>query len=1254
MAEGPDEQTARAKRFIAERNYDEAIRICRRVLLTSPERVDVRLLLGEALLATQRYEQVRVEMMALARKQPNLAVLHRILGEAYLRSGQTEKAKDALRRAVELDPRDRIARDLLDEAVDDEAPVSETIERWFGDEEPKTVEQDAPPFTEEPTPVPRPAQAGIPVQPSIEVDPALRAEAAALRAASLSVVEPPPALRPHPDEVRAALAPVQDPNTQPGRPQARRRRDPGTDDLDLAGVPSLEDLTIESLELALDGDGDPLEDATTGRGRRRVDDYDHEPTRALPALRPPNTPGGEFAPARPRTVPPLSSLPRAALSPLSPSAPRAGPPPSAPPPANSSVRPPGSSPPRAGPPPSAPPPAFGGSSFGASAAAALSPLSPSAPRAGPPPSAPPPALGPAALPAVPPEAPISTETIMRPLPEAPSSVARPFLGGGATARSAAAPELAREWRGTTPPDRTAPRQVADPRQATGESVSSTTSTATQRWPRLLLGSRRTLSIALGVLALVSVLGALGYLKLSRVWADEAIHQAAWIASADGRRHSIERALATIEARGADEPWRIALAARLLATLTLEHGDDRTREVLAALARLGPDPAAYPDALVARALVLLASGQAEDALRVLAVLQASDPEALRARAWAAALTGRMPEAEQSAAAAVRAAPGAARHVAFYAVLRHQRGDSQGAIDLLSTVPNGNTSPAVCAARARILAESGGDPQQVLVDATRVIDELGPTATATELAWARLARAQVSVRMNAPGVARSDALEALERMPRPDEHFVLTAVATLLQVGASADARRAFERLPASSTDPVRRALVGSEVALANGDLAAAERLLPQAGGSARADLLRGRFHEARGELELARQAYTRAVNDATQEITARVRLAAVLLLQNRAREAMVHLDRALRLAPADSEVSTLFVRAALAAGDVVAAERAIAEALRQSPESIELIAAQGLVLLARGQVDAGLAALARASDQRPQNPLLRVELGEAALRAGRRDVAAQAFQRALEISPGLVRAHVGRALVAMDEARFDEAERAIAGAEQNGASALDGARLRAALAVARGLGAAGVPAVQAAIQRHGRDAALYASLGALYVQAEASRDAADAFAQALRLDPDQPEAHLGRAWLDLLRQRIGPAARAIDRAERVARQRGLPASFFARIQVARARMRFETLAFEDARRGAEEALRLDPKCGEAHWLLASIALERDADVLPHLRAAVEGTHTPPEAVAQLVISLRSGAEACAFARRYREAAPDGYDRRDVERVLQRCR
>jgi hypothetical protein len=56
----------------------------------------------------------------------------------------------------------------------------------------------------------------------------------------------------------------------------------------------------------------------------------------------------------------------------------------------------------------------------------------------------------------------------------------------------------------------------------------------------------------------------------------------------------------------------------------------------------------------------------------------------------------------------------------------------------------------------------------------------------------------------------------------------------------------------------------------------------------------------------------------------------------------------------------------------------------------------------------------------------------------------------------------------------------------------------------------------------------------------------------------------------------------------------------------------------------------------------------------LEAAARGTDAPAEAIARLANSLGPSARGCELADRYVRMAPSGYDRRDVDRVRDRCR
>ncbi|MCC7537920.1 MAG: tetratricopeptide repeat protein, partial [Deltaproteobacteria bacterium] len=142
--------TGRAKILITQRSYQEAVRICRRGLLTRPDYVDGRILLGLALLALRRFEEVRVEMLALLRVAPQHPIAHRILGEAYLRAGDVQRAREALDTAAALAPHDPVTQDLQEELAESgSAPArSTTVERWLDPDALATLQTDPPEFWE--------------------------------------------------------------------------------------------------------------------------------------------------------------------------------------------------------------------------------------------------------------------------------------------------------------------------------------------------------------------------------------------------------------------------------------------------------------------------------------------------------------------------------------------------------------------------------------------------------------------------------------------------------------------------------------------------------------------------------------------------------------------------------------------------------------------------------------------------------------------------------------------------------------------------------------------------------------------------------------------------------------------------------------------------------------------------------------------------------------------------------------------------
>ncbi len=95
--------------------YQEAVKICRLGLLARPTDVGGRLVLGQALLALRRHDEVLAEMRVAIEIDARNAGAHQLKGEALLRKGDAFAAVDVLERARELAPSDPAIAGLLAE-----------------------------------------------------------------------------------------------------------------------------------------------------------------------------------------------------------------------------------------------------------------------------------------------------------------------------------------------------------------------------------------------------------------------------------------------------------------------------------------------------------------------------------------------------------------------------------------------------------------------------------------------------------------------------------------------------------------------------------------------------------------------------------------------------------------------------------------------------------------------------------------------------------------------------------------------------------------------------------------------------------------------------------------------------------------------------------------------------------------------------------------------------------------------------------
>jgi len=96
--------------------YQDAVKVCRLGLLAHPTSVEGRLILGTALMALRRHDEVLAEMrVALEVDSSNVYALA-LRGEALLRKGDAGQAVDVLQRAVAMDPNNTHLQGLFRDA----------------------------------------------------------------------------------------------------------------------------------------------------------------------------------------------------------------------------------------------------------------------------------------------------------------------------------------------------------------------------------------------------------------------------------------------------------------------------------------------------------------------------------------------------------------------------------------------------------------------------------------------------------------------------------------------------------------------------------------------------------------------------------------------------------------------------------------------------------------------------------------------------------------------------------------------------------------------------------------------------------------------------------------------------------------------------------------------------------------------------------------------------------------------------------
>ena len=111
----PGDFVERGKVLIVRQQFNEAVKVCRLGLLVNPTSVEGRLVLGMALMALGRHDEVLAEMRAALQVEPDNPMAHLLKGEALFNKKDFDQAQEVLLHAQDLDPLNDKVNTLLDD-----------------------------------------------------------------------------------------------------------------------------------------------------------------------------------------------------------------------------------------------------------------------------------------------------------------------------------------------------------------------------------------------------------------------------------------------------------------------------------------------------------------------------------------------------------------------------------------------------------------------------------------------------------------------------------------------------------------------------------------------------------------------------------------------------------------------------------------------------------------------------------------------------------------------------------------------------------------------------------------------------------------------------------------------------------------------------------------------------------------------------------------------------------------------------------
>ena len=765
--------------------------------------------------------------------------------------------------------------------------------------------------------------------------------------------------------------------------------------------------------------------------------------------------------------------------------------------------------------------------------------------------------------------------------------------------------------------------------------------------------RRRVALRVTLVALLGLCVVAGVLIAINLFQAAQLRTAVLLASDEGREVQIDDALALVEDDDSEDGR--SLRARLLATAALELGrEDALAEAKAITARFDAESQKPLNAVVASIYVAIHEQRLADAVHLASQLTPTGThlaEAARARALAALSVGDLTAARASAESAVEDRPGAPRHLALLAWILARLGMVDEGLAQIAAAPAG--APDALLIKSRIVLERRADPAGAATLAEGLVAHAD--ATAMEKVWARTQMAHIAARRGEQESARGLLAELGDSLP-PQEDYRLLRAEAQLAADDSAAAGATLDGLPEGfSTDPIRRALDQAELHLLLGEPAAATQALSAVRPDvARGRLLSGRLAAQAGQTDVARDHFLAAVEDAPIAVEAYARLAELELSAGRTAPALAAAERALAIAPNSLLAVPVAARAKIASDDVAGASSVVEAALAVHAGDPSLLAARGDVQMARSEWPAAVESYQGAVSARTGSAALSAKLGEAARLATQTELAIASFDAALErdaLEPTALR---GRLLLAVAAEDLETTSRLLERVGDAGLGEDDEVvKARARNEVLTSSGQRGVLLVRRSVGRGRRDVELWLALGELHAQAEQYGPSAISYNHALTIDDGNPWALLGRANAHLRQHLVRPASEGITEAEANAETRGADALLRAQLLVVKGRLQMGLGLSGTGRRLADEALAADPRSSEAHLLLADLAVARNGDPMPHLRAALTARAPLPEVFARIAIGGDDQTERCSLFRKYVRSAPRGRFTQRGWEVIRAC-